>query len=106
MLAALTVAGLALYQVWQAGVERPSATDTAAGIVVEVRGPDLARVDGFVLRTTDGTRLTFAVETLRLDGGGKPAPHLREHMASGEPIEVEYYRDGQRNVAVRYRDAD
>lgn len=72
-----------------------------------MRGPDLARVASFVLRTADGQQLTFEVEALarcsRRCGAGLP---LRSR-ASGEPIEVDYYRDDccDRLVAVRYRDA-
>jgi hypothetical protein len=59
------------------------------------------------LRSPSGALTTFEVETLALDRGGKPAPHLREHMVSGQPIIVEFYRDEccDRLVAVRYRDA-
>jgi len=75
------------------------------GIVIDVTSADLGRIEGFVLRTNDGRSLTFSVAALALDRGGKPAPHLREHMASGEPIEVDFRADGDRLLAVRYRDA-
>lgn len=80
-------------------------TERIEGVVVAVDGPDVARVNSFSLRTADGRRLVFEVEVLALTDGGKPAPHLREHMASGEPIEVEYRDAGGRLLAVRYRDA-
>lgn len=107
----LLLAGFGLVAIIVAQLARleppPRATDSAVGIVLDVRGPDLARVASFVLRTADGQQLTFEVEALALDRSGKPAPHLREHLASGEPIEVDYYRDDccDRLVAVRYRDA-
>ncbi|HVM31095.1 MAG TPA: hypothetical protein VM305_10065 [Candidatus Limnocylindrales bacterium] len=80
-------------------------TERIGGVVVAVDGPDLARVDNFTLRTDDGRTLAFEVEVLALTDGGKPAPHLREHLASGEPVEVEYRDAGGRLLAVRYRDA-
>jgi hypothetical protein len=80
-------------------------TERIEGVVVAVDGPDVARVNTFRLRAADGRTLVFEVEVLALTDGGKPAPHLREHMASGEPIEVEYRDAGGRLLAVRYRDA-
>ena len=46
------------------------------------------------------------VETLDVSDGGLPAPHLRDHLVSGEPIKVTYTinEEGQ-NVALRYVDA-
>jgi hypothetical protein len=96
---------LAVYQVWQSGLPMRQ-TDTVRGVVTAVDGPTVAQVTSFTLRTADGQVLGFEVETLSLTGGGKPAPHLREHLVSGEPVEVEFYRAGQRHIAVRYRDAD
>jgi hypothetical protein len=40
-----------------------------------------------------------------VSNGGLPAPHLREHLVSGEPINVSYYLEGDVRVAVRYVDA-
>jgi hypothetical protein len=77
----------------------------ATGVVIAAQGPDAASVDHFTLRTSDGRQLDFAVGKLDLSDGGLPAPHLREHMVSGEPITVSYeLQDGQL-VAVRYVDA-
>ena len=75
------------------------------GVVIAVDGSDVARVERFTLRTSEGAQLQFEVEALALDDGGKPAPHLREHLLSGEPIEVEY-RMGccEQRIAIRYRD--
>jgi hypothetical protein len=76
----------------------------AQGVVVAVDGAELARVNGFSLRRPGGETLRFEVQALALSDGGKPAPHLREHMASGEPIEVEYRVEDGRLVAIRYSD--
>ncbi|CAN5645758.1 hypothetical protein BH23CHL7_BH23CHL7_01410 [soil metagenome] len=96
---------MAVYQLVQASPPTPTSTET--GVVISVDGPDLARVTSFVLHSAGGTQITFEVETLALDRGGKPAPHLREHLVSGQPIVVDFYRDEccDRLVAVRYRDA-
>jgi len=77
----------------------------ARGVVVAVDGPSLGQVDTFSLRTPDGVMLTFSVERLELNGGGKPAPHLREHLLDGLPIVVDYRVDDGRHVALRYLDA-
>lgn len=77
---------------------------SVSGVVTAVDGPSVAEVDGFTLRTADGQTLAFAVETLTLDGG-KPAPHLREHLLSGAPVTVWYQVEGDRLVALRYDDA-
>lgn len=76
----------------------------ATGVVINVDGPSAAEVDGFSLRTTDGQVLEFGVGVLDLTDGGLPAPHLREHLVSGEPIAVEYRVEDGRNVALRYLD--
>ena len=47
----------------------------------------------------------FQVGTLDLSRGGLPAPHLREHLVSGEPITVEYRVEDGEKVATRYVDA-
>ncbi len=76
------------------------------GIVLAIEGAGPADVSRFTLRTADGEVLDFAVERLELTGGGKVAPHLREHQVDGLPIEVEYKIDSGRHVALRYTDAE
>ncbi|CAN5800664.1 hypothetical protein BH24CHL6_BH24CHL6_10760 [soil metagenome] len=78
----------------------------ATGVVLSVDGPSLATVDGFSLRTPAGEVLEFRVERLEVTGGGKPAPHLREHRLDGQPITVEYKLDAGHLVALRYTDAE
>jgi hypothetical protein len=74
-------------------------------VVIAAEGPSSSQVDTFSLRTVAGEVLAFRVGRLDLSNGGLPAPHLREHLVSGEPIEVGYYVDGEALVAVRYVDA-
>ena len=41
-----------------------------------------------------------------MSDGGLPAPHLRDHLISGEPITVTYTIDEEgQNLALRYVDA-
>jgi hypothetical protein len=78
----------------------------ATGVVIDVDGPDAATVDAFQLNTDEGLVLQFVVETLDVTNGGLPAPHLRDHLVSGEPITVTYSINGEgQNVALRYVDA-
>lgn len=53
------------------------------------------------MRTSDGQVLQFSVGRLDVADGGLPAPHLREHMVSGQPVTVYYYGA----EIVRYTDA-
>ncbi len=81
------------------------AHSVATGVVIAVEGSGPASVERFTLGTAEGEVLTFDVERLEVTGGGKPAPHLREHLTSGAPFTVEYGASGGHNVAMRYYDA-
>jgi hypothetical protein len=70
-------------------------------VVISANGPNAAEVDRFSLRTADGRVLAFTVGRLDLGNGGLPAPHLREHLVSGEPITAFFYGD----EVIRYVDA-
>ena len=78
--------------------------DTARGIVVEVEG-GIADVTGFLLLLPDGSRLRFQPADGVLFHDDAPLGHLRDHLRSGEPVEVEYERlpDG---TAVAYSVSD
>jgi hypothetical protein len=61
---------------------------TVVGVVIAVDG-SLEGVDSFTLRLTDGSDATFTPdEDAQFDHG--PISHLREHLASGEPVRVDY----------------
>jgi hypothetical protein len=77
---------------------------TAIGIVVAVDSTSIGSVDQAAIRESDGTVLQFNVERLDINNG-LPAVHLREHLASGVPVVVEYVVEGGENVALRYNDA-
>lgn len=63
----------------------------ATGVVIAADGPSATDVDRITLRTSDGEILQLTVAVLDLRNGGLPAPHLREHLVSGEPILAFYY---------------
>lgn len=89
-----------------AGACAPTAAQSVArGVVIAADGPSAAQVDTFSLRQADGVVLQFRVVRLDLSNGGLPSAHLREHLASGEPISVTYHIESGTNFADRYTDA-
>ena len=73
------------------------------GVVIEVDSPGLGQVDGFVLATGDGERLTF--DTTELEFRSEfPASHLTEHKVIGDVIEVTYKTDGDRLIVTQLDD--
>lgn len=78
---------------------------TVAGYVVDVKSTSLTQVDVFTIRSTDGELVTLRVGRLELDGGGFPAGHLREHMATNSPVAVGYREEGGEKIAYRLVDA-
>lgn len=77
---------------------------TLTGIVVDVESSSVGSVDQVAVRTANGNVLRFDVDRLDINNG-LPPQHLREHLATGIPIVVEYVVEGDRNVALRYNDA-
>ncbi|HEY8135420.1 MAG TPA: PQQ-dependent sugar dehydrogenase [Candidatus Limnocylindrales bacterium] len=77
----------------------------ATGVVIAADGPSAAEVNSFSLRQADGVVLNFRINRLDLSNGGLPSAHLREHMASGEPITVDYHVENGLYIADRYTDA-
>jgi len=61
---------------------------TATGVVTAVEG-NLSGVDSFTIRLEDGSDLTFVPADDALFDGG-PFSHIRDHLASGAPVTVEY----------------
>lgn len=62
---------------------------TARGVVVEVEG-GITEVSGFVLRLPDASDLRLRPAEGVLFHDSAPIGHIRDHLRSGEPIEVEY----------------
>lgn len=82
------------------GVERVS------GLVTRIDTLGVGRVQGFTLRTTDGTTLDFVFDGgTDLSAGGWPPDHLQEHLALAEGVAVEYRTDRGRRIAIRLGDA-
>lgn len=91
---------------WRGGPGTNPPVLSATGVVIAAEGPNAAQVDTFSLRTSAGLVLDFTVGPLDLSDGGLPAPHLREHLTSAEPITVLFHLDGSgKRVADRYTDA-
>ena len=65
----------------------------------------LARIDGFTLRTADGTELRFDTTETRFDAAGFPPQHLQEHRALAEPVRVTYQVKDGANRVVKLEDA-
>lgn len=61
----------------------------ARGVVIEVEG-GLTEIEGFLLRLPDGSDLRFVPADGILFHGDAPLGHIRDHLRSGEPIEVEF----------------
>jgi len=84
----------------------PSATPaTVDGVVTRVEGTSPTEVSSFVLRTDEGRLLDFSVGRLDLSGDAFPAGHLREHLATAQPVRVTYVADGGTPLAIRLEDA-
>ncbi len=84
-----------------------SATDqilSVVGVVIGVDG-NLSGINSFTIRLDDGTDRAFVPEPDALFDNG-PFSHIRDHLASGAPIHVDYLalEDGS-NVAIGAGDA-
>jgi protein SCO1/2 len=76
-------------------------TITASGVITAVDQPGVAEVDGFSLRTDDGSTITFAVGELDVSGSAHPASHFRSLMALSTPVRVTYRDQADEHVAIR-----
>lgn len=80
-------------------------TDSSAvGIVVAIE-PSGSEATAFTLRTGAGEILGFVVGALELDGGAFAASHLRDHLATSQPMAVGFRVEGGTRVAHRLVDA-
>ncbi len=77
---------------------------TVRGIVIEVEG-GITEIDGFLLRTAGGETIRLRPADGILFHDNAPIGHLRDHLRSGEEIEVEYeILDDGSAVAYEVRD--
>jgi hypothetical protein len=81
--------------------QRQSQPNRVRGVVIGVEARSLARADRLVLRTEEGRQLTLDVAP---EVSWTPG-HLREHMAQGEPVVIEYRADGDGLLVVRIDDS-
>ena len=79
---------------------------TERGILVDVQGASLQRVESFTLRTDDGRDLTFRpAPDFNAGASHSMTPgHMRQHMALAEPVTVSYREEGNSLVALRATD--
>ena len=97
---AVTVLAMGLLVLALARCEGPSLPQRARGVVIAVEARSLARADRVTVRTSDGRELSFQVDpSVNWTPG-----HLREHMAQGEPVVVEFTRRAEGLVALRIED--
>jgi hypothetical protein len=76
----------------------------ATGVVVAVDG-DLTAINSFSVLLGDGTTLLFVPqEGLSFDRSG-PLSHVRDHLVSGAPVDVEFDRVGEVLRATAVGDA-
>jgi hypothetical protein len=77
---------------------------SVVGVVIVVDG-NLTGINSFTIRLDDGTDRAFIPEPDALFDTG-PFSHIRDHLASGTPIRVDYlaFEDGS-NVAIGAGDA-
>lgn len=103
--AGAVVLAVVLLAIATAGPFAPPARQTVSGIVIKVEAVSAVEITAFTLRTADGRLLVFQLGRLDTGGDTFPAVHLREHLATAEPVLVTATRDGNRLTAVRLEDA-
>ena len=77
---------------------------TARGVLVDVQASGLIEWESITVRTDDRAELTF-LRGQRIDLRFWRASHLRDHMATGARVRVEYDTTDQGLIAVAINDA-
>ena len=63
--------------------------ETLSGVVIGVEGT-IQSIESFTVRLTDGTDATFRPVAGLLFDHTAPLSHIRDHLATGDPVKVEY----------------
>jgi len=74
------------------------------GVVIDVAGT-LAGIESFMIRLEDGSDLTLVPADGLLFDGVAPLSHVRDHMISGNPVEVTYESSPRGTLAIAIGDA-
>jgi hypothetical protein len=74
------------------------------GVVVAVQATSLSDVQGFTIRTAEGSTVDFRMGRLE-NPADFPPSHLAEHKVTLVPIRVTYVDEDGAHVAVRLEDA-
>ena len=82
------------------GCQLAPSTQRVRGVILAVEPQSVARAGAVTVRTVDGRELRFVVAA---EVPWTPG-HLREHMASGEAVLVEYRTQGDDLLALRIDD--
>ena len=82
----------------------PDDSAVVEGVLLRVESSSLTQVDTILLRDDAGAEWSFSVtpETSGAEGEPKPTPgHLRQHMASGDRMLVQYLVTPEGRVATQ-----
>ena len=83
------------------GVESP-----VDGVVISVEAASLTEVRGFALRPSNGGGFAFSFRLGVLENATSFSPsHLKEHMATSEPVRVWFRVENGERVVYRIEDA-
>ena len=93
-----------------AGCSAPASTaqtQTVRGVLLDVAGSGIQKVDTFTLRADDGRELSFVTaDDFNKDATHAMTPgHMRQHMALADPVLVTYRTENGQLVALSATDA-
>jgi hypothetical protein len=80
--------------------QNPARPQQVRGLVIAVEARSIAQAQAMTVRTTDGRELRL---TIAPDFPWTPG-HLREHMATAQPVVVDHVAQGPDLVATRIDD--
>jgi hypothetical protein len=85
----------------------PQGQGEVRGVLLDVQSTDIVYADSVVIRSDDGTQLSFRVSPEVASDREHPntAGHLRQHMLIAEPVVVRYRDTPDGPMATQIRDA-